>query len=245
MPKWVPVLIGLMMTTMAAAQEAPRSFALAADEALVQSGLLDYILPRFALKTGRRAELGIEPADLVLTGNPTGGAVFGRDGQAWFVDLRSDNDAALRFADWLRSDIGLRTVESFVPASGAGFGAVAQDRIVEAIVFDGDAVLGAKVSALHCARCHRVSEEDTNSIGSTPSFMALKALADWSDRFGAFYVLNPHPSFMLVEGVSPDFDPARPPSIVPVLLTLDEVEAVQAYVSGLAAADLGAPVAAK
>jgi hypothetical protein len=245
MPKWVPVLIGLLMATMAAAQEAPRTFTLAADEDLVQSGLLEYILPRFALKTGRRGELVEGPADLVLTDVPSGGAIFGRDGQSWYLDLRSDNDAAQRFADWLRSDIGLRTVESFAPAQGAPFGAVAQERIVEAIVFDGDPVLGAKVAALHCARCHRVSVEDTNSIGSTPSFMALKALADWSDRFGAFYVLNPHPSFMLVSGVSPDFNPARPPSIVPVILTLDEVEAVQAYVSGLAAADLGAPVAAK
>ena len=40
------------------------------------------------------------------------------------------------------------------------------------------------------------------TLGSTPSFPALKTLPDWFDRFTAFYALNPHPSFLLVEGIS-------------------------------------------
>lgn len=39
--------------------------------------------------------------------------------------------------------------------------------------------------------------------------------------------------------LGPPFDPARPPPIVPVTLSIDEVEAVQARVAGLEAADPG------
>jgi mono/diheme cytochrome c family protein len=244
MPRRVPILIGLILATSASAQDAPRQFRLHAEESLVSSGLMDYLLPRFALKTGRRAELVADLADIALTDQPSGDGIFEQSGRIWYLDRRSGNNAGLRFADWLSSDIGLRTVESFVPTTKQGYRAVVEKAKTVSHVFEGDAKKGAEVAALHCARCHRVSPDDRNSIGSTPSFMALKALADWADRFGAFYALNPHPAFMLVKEISPEFDPARPPSIVPIRLTLDEVEAIQAYVSSLAPANLGAPVAA-
>jgi hypothetical protein len=79
-------------------------------------------------------------------------------------------------------------------------------------------------------------------IGSTPSFSVLRSLPDWSDRFSVFYVLNPHPSFTVIDGVTPPFATNRPPPIAPVVLTLDDLEDVLAYVAGLKPADLGAPL---
>ena len=70
----------------------------------------------------------------------------------------------------------------------------------------------------------------------------LRSLPDWADRFDAFYALNPHPAFTQVEGVSEPFPENRPSPIVPIEMTLDEVEAVRAYVATMKAADLGAPL---
>jgi mono/diheme cytochrome c family protein len=233
-----------LFAAMARADE-PREFRLDAPVALQQTGLIDHLLPRFALKTGRRGQLVTTEADVVIADGRGGTPAFARGDQVWSVRRLTDSDAGGRFADWLLSDIGVNTIRSFAPLTGEGFSAVAQETVVAEVVFEGDAVHGLDVSRVHCRRCHRVAVDGTGiGIGSAPSFMALRALPDWAARFAAFYALNPHPSFMLVEGISPAFDPMHPPPIVPVKLTLDEVEAVQAYVSGLPPADLGAEVEA-
>jgi len=238
------ILIFGLLAGMASAEE-PRGFLLNVPTDLADVGLLDHILPRFALKTGRRAEVVSGAADVVIVAGGDAPA-FARGDKVWSVEVSTNSDAGARFKVWLRSDIGLNTVASFQPVVGERFHAFAQPVVKTETVFDGDATRGLAVAQAHCARCHRVTEGGTAiGIGSTPSFMALRALPDWAARFGAFYVLNPHPSFMKVDGISPEFDPMRPPSLVPVLLTQDEVEAVQAYVSRLAPADLGAAVVAK
>ena len=95
----------------------------------------------------------------------------------------------------------------------------------------------------HCKRCHAVTSEGRiNSIGSTPSFFVLRTLPDWSERFEQFYVLNPHPAFTQIAEVTPPFAQDRPPPIVPVEMTLGDLEAIVAYVAELAPADLGAPI---
>jgi hypothetical protein len=81
-----------------------------------------------------------------------------------------------------------------------------------------------------------------NAIGSTPSFFALRSLSDWEARFAAFFALNPHPSFTQVTGVTEPFAEDRPPPIVPITLSLEDLEAILAYVAALEAADLGAPL---
>jgi hypothetical protein len=227
------------------AQEEAREFNLMAESTLVEVGLMAYLLPRFMLKTGRRAVLVDAGADLRLGLGGAGVPVILRAGQAWHLEVLSDNAAAQRFADWVLSKIGQRAIAEFAPGDGPGFEAAPQVVAVEAITFDGDAILGAEIAGLHCARCHRTAPERRGGIGSTPSFMALRALPDWAVRFNIFYVLNPHPAFLRVQDLSPPFDPARPPTIAPVLLTLEEVEALQAYAAGLVPANLGAPVEAK
>jgi hypothetical protein len=104
-------------------------------------------------------------------------------------------------------------------------------------------VLGRKLSGELCGRCHVVYADDRmNDIGSTPSFFVLRAMRNWDVRFQTFYALNPHPAFTQVTDVTPPFPIDRPSPIVPVEMTLDDLEAILAYVSGIAPADLGAPL---
>ncbi|MDX1781074.1 MAG: hypothetical protein R3256_07110 [Thalassovita sp.] len=231
---WVFLALSL---TPATADE--RVFRLQADPELETSGLLRFILPRFSLKTGRRAELVESGADMTFAELADGTVVMAREARVFSVRLNGDNPAAQRFFDWLLSDIGQATILDFSPEDGPRFTAVAVEDVAEDIVFEGDVSLGAEVAGKHCTRCHRIAPGDRSTIGSTPSFMALRALPDWDERFTAFFALNPHPSFLRVQDVSPDFDPERPPAIVPVLVTLEEVDALLAYVSTIEPADLG------
>ncbi len=226
----------------AAAQEA-RSFRLHADPEVVASGLLDYLRPRFSLKTGRQVELAESGADLLIVRVAAPPALFARDTHLFDVETVTENPAAAKFAEWIASDAGMAAVMAFVPEEGAAYAAapaVASDPVPE---IEGDAGLGRKVSDEACRRCHRVSPDGRNiGIGSTPSFMALRALPDWQERFSTFYVRNPHPAFVQVEGISPAFDAARPPPIAPVRLQPGDIDAILAYVAAMAPADLGAPV---
>ena len=228
------------------AQANDRLVHLYAPDALVETGLLKYILPRFSLKTQVRVELAGAPAqaDIVLGG--AGQALFHGVGQTWHMDLRrADHPGTSRLAGWLTSEVGQRTVISFAPDGTTLFGPPQEVvRVVVAVQADGDATLGLEVAQTKCIRCHRVDDEHRMSgIGSTPSFAVLRSLKDWEDRFSSFYVLNPHPAFTMVEDVTPPFAIDRPSPIVPVRMTLTEVEAVLAYVATMDAADLGADLA--
>ena len=79
-------------------------------------------------------------------------------------------------------------------------------------------------------------------MGSTPSFPLLRTFSDWDERFESFYVLKPHAAFTQIEGVTPPFDIERPSPIVPMEITLEDLEAITAYVAIIAPADLGAPI---
>ncbi|WP_212525507.1 cytochrome c [Actibacterium sp. MT2.3-13A] len=235
----------LMLSALPSRAEEARQFRLSVPAEVAESGLMDYLLPRFALKTSRRAELvGGGAADAVISADPQAGtAVMARAGTVYALRLTGENAAARRFADWLSSDVGQRTIAAFEPEQGAPFAAARQQQAGPAPALDGDPALGREVALRHCARCHRTHDDDRSSgIGSTPSFPALRALPDWADRFTAFYVLNPHPAFLRVEGISPPFDPTRPPAIIPVELTLEEAEALMAYAASVAPADLGAEI---
>ncbi len=236
-------LVILIFTALPLRAEEAKEFGLSVAEDIAASGLLDYILPRFALKTGRRAEIVAANADARLVEAGDAPPVLARGATFYALILDNDNAAARRFADWLASDVGQNTVVAYQPPDGLAFTRPPEVKVEKKLAFEGDAGLGRKVAETHCARCHRIAPELTGmTLGSTPSFAALKALPDWVERFTAFYTLNPHPAFLQVEGISPPFDPARPPPIVPVEITPDEVAALQAYVAGVPAADLGADI---
>lgn len=215
-----------------------------APASLVDSGLVKHILPRFTLKTRVRVELVDDPAGADIALGESGTPVFSGLDAVWHVALTEGGpEGAAKLADWLTSDVGLNTVASFAPEGAALFGPVPEKVEVVEVSYDGDALLGHEVSRTKCIRCHVVDEATRGyGIGSTPSFAVLRSLADWEYRFAAFYALNPHPSFTIVDGVTPPFPPNRPPPITPVQLTLDEIDAVVAYVAAMPAADLGAPL---
>jgi hypothetical protein len=151
---------------------------------------------------------------------------------------------AARFADWMTSEIGQRTITSYEVAGVTPF--TLPDIIEEAEttpIFDGDAAMGKEISLARCGRCHVVAPENRmKAIGSTPSFAVLRSFEDWDARFQSFYTLKPHPAFIQVTGVTEPFAKHRPSPISPIEISLGELEAILAYVAGLTPADLGAPI---
>ena len=226
------------------AQADDRQFRLAAPTALIDSGLLAYLLPRFSLKTGVRIEVLPEGAEAEAAfGVREGRAVFVGAGETWRLRLLGDHRGAARFADWLRSEIGQRTVTSFEVDGTAPFALPEIEAAEEeAVTYDGDAALGQRVAQAKCGRCHVVDPARRGGIGSTPSFPVLRTLKDWDARFQTFYALNPHPAFTQVTGVTEEFAKNLPPAIVPIEVSPLEIEAILAFVAGIKPADLGAPI---
>jgi mono/diheme cytochrome c family protein len=110
--------------------------------------------------------------------------------------------------------------------------------------FEGDDERGAELALVHCGRCHVVDQRNKwGGIGSSPSFRALRGRENWLELFSAFHLKNPHPSFTQIEGVTAPFE--RTPAVAPVEMTVDELDAILAFVSGLSARDLGAEVQAR
>ena len=218
---------------------------LAVPQELVQSGLFKHILPRFTLKTRVKVDL-VDPGDAAEAVLGTQGRpAFDGLGSAWALDiLAPDHPGTQTFAEWLHSDVGLRTVVSFAPDGATPFGPPTQQK-AEVVVAEmsGDALLGHEVSLRQCTRCHAVDLATRGKgIGSTPSFGVLRSLDDWEERFSAFYVLKPHGAFTIITDLTPPFPEDRPPPIVPIELSLDDLDAVLAYVAAMPAADLGAPL---
>lgn len=242
---WIVVAAFGLLLGVEQARADDKRFRLSAPAALVESGLLDYLLPRFSLKTGVRIELvgPADPAEMTI-GPETGRPVFRGESTLWRMARGGDHPGAVRFAEWLTSEIGQRTVTSYEVAGPAPFILPKVAEEVEAApTFDGDAAEGKRVSLSACGRCHVVGPENRlNAMGSTPSFAVLRTLPDWAARFQSFYVLRPHAAFTQVEDVTAPFPIDRPSPIVPVEVTLDEVEAILAYVAEMAPADLGAPL---
>lgn len=237
------ISIWFALGTSASAQSDDRAFRVAVPDELVDSGLMAHVLPRFSLKTSRRADITPEAPDAMI--GPEGIPVFARGDVAYALALVTEDADARAFLDWLQSTAGQSAVTGFVPSSGSAFTAIVAAPVAEPIMFEGDIAKGLAVAEVHCTRCHTVAPGDRSNIASTPSFMALRALPDWDQRFAAFFALNPHPAFLRVEGLSPPFDPSRPPSMIPIVISEAEMEDVQAYAASLAPAELGKDVEAR
>lgn len=226
----------------AASAAEENGFALEAPERLVDTGFLDYLLPRFSLKTGVRITLNGSEPQARLT-EDTGVPVFQNEDTAWHFD-HAPTPQTDRFLDWLQSEIGARTIAAYQPEGTPPFTPLAgQAEATEPTVPDADTEAGERLSLALCGRCHVVNDKNRmKAIGSTPSFAVLRTLAGWVQRFEAFYVLKPHAAFTQIEDVTPPFDPARPSPIVPIEMTLEDLDAILAYVGTVPPADLGAPI---
>jgi len=224
-----------LLATAAAAEDA---VPVEVPEEIVETGLMKHVMPRFSLKTGVR--LGLVETDGAVVIGAEGAPLMQGLGRIWHV-AHDDSPGAARFADWLVSEIGQRTLAGYAPDGIAPFGPPPEASPEErTLAFDGDPEIGRAVSLALCGRCHAVvPEKRFSDIGSTPSFFALRTLPDWPDRFAAFFALNPHPAFTQVAEVTAPFPPSRPSPIAPIEMTLEDLNAVLAYVAGLDAADLG------
>jgi cytochrome c553 len=242
------LLIACVMTASPVRAE-DRVVRMAVPETLVETGFLKYLLPRFSLKTQVRVQLvapgAVAEAALTADGGAGRRPVFQGSTDLWHLEVLDEaHPGTSRFVDWLGSDIGARTITAYAP-DGVQMFTLPEVQVAEAeeILFEGDAELGESLSRTMCGRCHAVADDmHLNDIGSTPSFFVLRTLPDWDYRFQAFYALNPHPSFTQVADVTPPFPDDRPSPIVPVTMTLDDLEAILAYVAILEPADLGAPL---
>ena len=234
------VLAAICLAPMGASADGP---GLAAPPELQDSGLLKHILPRFSLKTGIRVTAD-DAGPMALADSAPGTPVFQGLGTVWHLRIDAGDPAQQRFLEWLTGDIGRRTVDSFQPDGTPVFtAAIKVEAEVAELEYDGDPVAGEKASLVHCGRCHVIGPQNAmNGIGSTPSFAVIKALPEWEYRFQAFYALRPHGAFTVIEDLTPAFDPERPPPIVPVEMTLDDLDDVMAYVATIPVADLGAAI---
>lgn len=212
---------------------------------VLDTGLMGFIGPRFTLKTQVRIDLVTDPTDADLVLGSQGRPVFDGLDRLWHIAVQTpDHPASVRFEDWLTSDIGQRTIQSFAPEGVPVFGPVPIVIAPPAPIVITEAVRrGQAVAQAKCSRCHQV-EPGTGfgGIGSTPSFMVLRTLSNWETRFAGFFALNPHPAFTQLEGVTAPFPINRPSPIIPVEMTLEQLDDMMAYVATIEAADLGAPL---
>lgn len=229
-------------------------------------GLMAFLAPRFWLKT--QISVIVAPAseaeapDLVVAplaeaarlaeeqGAAAPAPVFGR-GETVFaaVGLFEPGDKpAERFSDWLRGDVAKRAVEGYAPPDGVAFSPDVeieeQDAEPEIAAATSEQLAeGEIISYRQCGRCHVIGERNRyGGIGSTPSFRALRGKPDWRERFELFWDERPHRAFSQVEGMTEPFDPRFPPPVMPIEMTLDEIDAMVAYVATLKPKDLGAPL---
>lgn len=260
------IIIICVLASLSVAQE--RNITLLADNVLQENGFLQFLLPRFSLKTGIKIDLvlplgneGIaQDADLLLTRNlpltsyavPV--AVFKGSGEIFYVystiadDIAEEQTARVtRFIDWFTGDIGKRTINQFQVAGEQIYVAVEQIEPEQAQeVFEGDIVTGEALTYANCGRCHVIGWANRmKGIGSTPSFALLRTFPDWQGRFGAFFTLKPHGSFSQITDVTEPFDPSLPPPIYPLEITIEELDDILAFVSTIEPADLGAPIVTK
>jgi len=224
-----------------------KSFTLQAAPELIESGLIKHLVPRFSMKTGIR--IAVEPLeapqpDAARLGPGDGDLALARAGADFALALPEGDPHAARFGDWLLGEVGQRTIASFVPPEGAAFeGAANRPEPEPELDMSVDVTQGIALSLTHCGRCHVIGPQNRKGgNASTPSFGVLRTLPDWLRRFETFYVLNPHPAFTEIADVTPAFDPERPPPIVPVEMSLEDLDEILAYVARMEPADLGAPI---
>ena len=97
-----------------------------------------------------------------------------------------------------------------------------------------DVQRGRDLAAEHCTRCHVVGDINPyGGIESTPSFIGMKYLADWERRFEEFYILPPHPALVRIAEVSAERDDSRPAFVQEIVLTLEDVDSILAFVRTL------------
>jgi hypothetical protein len=217
-------------------------------DGMLEAGFQKQILPRFKFKH-RLTITAVTEGEADMVFGAVGTRIFSEiDGVETRLDILTEDpvrqEQAALFLKWLKSASGKAAVEGFKPDGNQVYTTEVTAVLVEAPeVFDGDTAQGSRLALVHCGRCHVVDKRNRmGGIGSSPSFAALRGRSNWSDLFRTFFVHNPHPSFTQVEGVTEPFDPNRQIHVAPMDITLDEIEAITAFVATIEPKQLGQPV---
>lgn len=236
----------MLATILATGPALAEDLTLRMPQAMLDEGFDKQLLPRFKFKHRIAVTpVGEGEADMVF--GEDGNRVFQRiDGDVIRLQILTEDTDAKKFLDWLKSGPGKAAIESFAPDGKQVYTTEQAAVVVEKTeTFDGDKQTGARLALVHCGRCHVVDDRNRmGGIGSTPSFAALRGRSNWSDLFRAFWAHNPHPSFTQVEGVTEPFDPNKALHVAPVEITMDEIEAITAFVATMSPKELGKPVQA-
>ena len=220
---------------------------LAVPAEMAASGFLKHILPRFKLKH-RITIIPVdadETADMALVATGKGTRVFaGQDGAEFRLVIAVPGEGADKLHEWLLSAPGRAAITGFPRGGPPAYVAELPEEVAEAAPeITGDAALGARLALVHCGRCHVVDKRNRmGGIGSTPSFAAMRARNNWFDLFSKYWTQNPHPSFTELVGVTEPFGENNVTHIAPVQITVDEVDAIVAFVETLEPLDLGRPI---
>ena len=144
------LLVWVLLHCPVALSAQEKTFRLGAPQVLVESGFLKHLLPRFSLKTGVRITVVGDADDAEAAFGDEGTPAFRGQGRLWHL-VYEKGPHTDRFADWLLSDVGKRTIEAFQPEGTAVFSAdVGVEEVAVKAVFAGDAAKG-ETSRSRCA----------------------------------------------------------------------------------------------
>jgi len=205
--KTIKLLIGSWLSALLISQPQAYALSLSHDRA-VPANLIQYIVPRFSLKTRIRFDRVETAGDLrlVIQQSEHGVAIFSlASGETVYLEPNgsalSDPDY-LGFVDWLLSDPGRAAIADFrQDGAQVAFPMAAIEEAPVQVTIVGDPGHGQELSVSHCRRCHKVDRADKYSgIGNAPSFHAMRSFDDWFLRFSTFYTVSPHKALISVNG---------------------------------------------
>ena len=218
-------------------------------ETVIPSELVQYVIPRFSLKTRIRFDLVESAGDIQLvTGRPETGAevlkmVSGETVYITAVGGAVESSDYRTFVDWLVSEPGRATIADFeLDGRQIAIPTAADEAAPIEMVIVGNLDHGRELSRDHCRRCHKVDRADKYAgIDNAPSFHAMRSFDDWHIRFSTFYAVSPHKALISVEGSGIEKNRALI-TIAPIDLQMDDVNDIVAFVHSLTPLDLGKPI---
>jgi hypothetical protein len=218
-------------------------------ETVIPSELVQYVVPRFSLKTRIRFDQVESSGDIQLvTERPETGAevlklVSGETVYITAVGGAVESSDYRAFVDWLVSEPGRATIADFeLDGRQIAIPTAADEAAPIEMVIVGNIDHGRELSSDHCRRCHKVDRADKYAgIDNAPSFHAMRSFDDWYIRFSRFYAVSPHKALISVEGSGIEKNRALI-TIAPIDLQMDDINDIVAFVNSLTPLDLGKPI---
>ena len=218
-------------------------------ETVIPSELVQYVIPRFSLKTRIRFDQVGSAGDIQLvTKQPKTGAEVLQlvSGETVYITAFGgavESSDYRAFVDWLVSEPGRATIADFeLDGQQIAIPTAAVEAAPIEMVIVGNLDHGRELSRDHCRRCHKVDRADKYAgIDNAPSFHAMRSFDDWYIRFSRFYAVSPHKALISVEGSGIEKNRALI-TIAPIDLQMDDINDIVAFVHSLTPLDLGKPI---